>query len=731
MVGLGHFQLRVNGNAVSDSVVDQPWSQYDKRIIATRFDLTPHLIQGENAVGIVLGNSFWKVGKVNDGARFSKTDAEPDFSEGQPYLVNFDATVELASGEIVRLKSESSWKAHEGPLTFSHIYAGEDYDARRVPIGWDRPGFDDTHWNPVVRAPAPRAVVSVASAPPMRVFETFKPTTTTMPAAGILVYSFPQNTSAFLRFSIKGDPGKTVRFKPCEYLAPNGRVKFTYTWGTGKEIWHDYTLRGGDVESHETLFCYVGCQYVEVTGAIPVGAPNPNNLPVLHSLELAHVRAANEIVGEFACDAPLQMSAHRLVDWSIRSNMAHVMTDCPHREKNGWQEQNWHMARAASYRFNLESYFDKICQDMRDTQLADGHVPTNCPNYLVGVPPHGFWNEAPEWGVASVLLPWHLYRWYGNQSALERAYSSMKRYTDYLSTQAKDGVIRSNLGDWYDFGHGQGDGPSKFTPSEVSATAVWAMAADTVSQAATVLGHHEDAAAYARRFEEIRSTFQSCFYDPQTAMVKNLGSCQAANATAICANLLPKEDVSRAVDAIVADVTRRNFQQTTGEVLHVFFVRALAEHGRNDVLHKVYARTEPGSYGHMVNSGLTTLPESWDGKPGTGNSMNHLMLGHLMEWHFAYVAGLRQAEGDVGWKNIIIEPSPGPLGHAEANFTSPQGIIRVNWSASSFTDGSSFNLTVTIPEGCTATVKLPSGSVETGVTGSRTYHSRSKRSRRS
>jgi len=121
--------------------------------------------------------------------------------------------------------------------------------------------------------------------------------------------------------------------------------------------------------------------------------------------ELVHTRADCPIVGTFSCSSDLQNRAHRLIDWSIRSNMSYVATDCPHREKNGWQEENWHMARAISYGYDVQSWYNKIARDIRDTQLPDGHIPTNCPNYLVGIPPHGYWNEAPEWGSQACSSP--------------------------------------------------------------------------------------------------------------------------------------------------------------------------------------------------------------------------------------------------------------------------------------------------------------------------------------
>jgi hypothetical protein len=714
VIGLGHYALSLNGRRVGESLIDQPWSQYDKTLYWQEFDVLPLLRKGENAWGVLLGNSFWKVDPANDTMRYVKTDAMPDFSKGFPYLLWLEAKITTEDGKEVTVTSDQAWKWTEGPLTFSNIYAGEDFDARRLPSGWDAPGFNDHSWKSVEVAPAPAATTEPFMAPPIKALEVFRPQRIVTPtvqvaggggAQGEYTYVFPQNCSALLRFTVEGPAGKTVRFKPCEFMDSTGRVKFTYTWGTKKDIWHDYTLRGSAAEQHQVLFCYVGCQYVGVKGAVPEGYPNPDRLPVLKSLELVHVRAACPDAGLFSSSSDLQNGAYHLIDWSIRSNLSYVATDCPHREKNGWQEQNWHMARAFSYRFNAQTFFEKIAHDIRDTQLPDGHVPTNCPNYLVGVRPHGYWNEAPEWGISSVLLPWHLYEWYGDRKALEAAFESMRRYVDYLSSQAMDGVISSNLGDWYDYGHGKGDGPSQWTPNHASATAIWALGAKTVAQAAKVLGKSREEAAYGKLWEQIKKDFQRRFYDPQRKSVLNHGSCQAINSTALCVGLIPEEDRKAVLEAIVDDVVRWGYQQTVGEVLQVFFVRALAEGGRNDVLHKVYNRETRGSYGYMVRQGLTTLPESWDARPGTGNSMNHFMLGHLMEWQFAYVAGIRQQPGGVGWRRILIAPNPGPLDSASASFDSPSGQVKVHWVKKD----KKFELTVSIPPGVEAQAVMPNG----------------------
>jgi hypothetical protein len=231
------------------------------------------------------------------------------------------------------------------------------------------------------------------------------------------------------------------------------------------------------------------------------------------------------------------------------------------------------------------------------------------------------------------------------------------------------------------------------------------MGAATVRNTAELLKQTADASKYDRLQARIKEDFQRRFYDPVRKSVLNHGSCQAANSVALCAGLIPEEDRKAVLQAVVEDLERLNWQQTVGEVMQVFLIRALAEGGRSDVLHKIYSRENQGSYGFMVRQGLTTLPESWDAKPGTGNSMNHFMLGHLMEWHYAYVAGIRQQPGSVGWHKVLIAPEPGPMESASASFDSPSGKIAVKWEKHK----KDFEMTVTIPEGVEAVAVMPNG----------------------
>jgi alpha-L-rhamnosidase len=305
-----------------------------------------------------------------------------------------------------------------------------------------------------------------------------------------------------------------------------------------------------------------------------------------------------------------------------------------------------------------------------------------------------------------VMVPWLHYEWYGDPQILRDNFDMMCRFTDYIQTEATNGLAPGGLGDWYDYGHGKSPGPSRYTPTTLSATATWGLCALTVARAAETLGRPEDAKKYRELHARIAADFCRNFQDPATRKLRHNGSPQCANAMALCAELVPPADRELLVNDMIADLEQRGWQQTPGDVGHVYFIRALAQAGRSDVLHRVYSRDGTGSYGGILKKGLTSLPETWDAMMDGSQSLNHCMLGHVMEWYYGYVAGIRQQPGSVGWQKILIAPNPGELKNAEATLQTPHGRVVSRWR----NDGATFRLETEIPKGVEAMAVLPSGA---------------------
>ncbi len=698
IVGLGHFQLRVNGKRAGDAAIHQPWSQYDKTIYYEEMDITSLLNAGRNALGVMLGNSFW-YNPPSPPERYHKSGAETDF--GTPFLLRVELDIEMADRDPVRVVSDEHWRASPGPVTFSHIFGGEDYDARLLPIGWDSADFGDADWSAAVPTPAPAARLERQFWPPIREQEVFSAREVVPAGQGVYHVFFGQNASAMLRFTVEGQPGQSFTVQPSEYRTEDGAF-MKPRWGAPSLF--RYTLKGDGPESHQWLFHYHGFQAIEIIGAVPAGQPNPNGLPVLQRLEMVHVRTDLPEAGTFRTSSALFNRTHQLIDWAMRSNMSYVMTDCPHREKLGWLECAYLLAPTFSYRYECRDWLTKIARDIREAQEPTGRILTVAPSYAGTRFPAAF-HWTVEWGAAGALLPWHHYVWYGDPQILRDNFEAMRRFVDYVASESNDGIAPAGLGDWYDYGHGQPPGPSRFTPTELTATAVQVMCIDAVIQAAEVLGRAEDASRYRTLRADTAAGFLRRFYDPQRKVFAHTGSCQCAHTIALVAGLVPAEDRQAVLDAVVADLAKRDWQQTPGDVGHVFFIRALAQAGRSDVLHRVYSRDGLGSYGGILKKGMTAMPETWDAMNDGYQSLNHCMLGHVMEWFYGYVGGIRQQPGEVGWKRILIAPEPGPLQRAEVSFASPAGRIVSRWKVA----GGRFRLEAEVPEEVSAEIILPDG----------------------
>lgn len=695
IVGLGDYDVRLNGERLADTGINQPWSQYEKTIYYRDFDITKLVRRGANCVGVMLANSFWNNTNPPAG-RYNKRGPQREAQE--PLLLCAEIVLQHKDGSVSRIGTDTTWRSTNGPIAFSHIFGGEDFDARCQLPGWDCPRFDDRAWGLVRVAAAPASDLAAQNWPPFKNQECFTPNLIKETATGVYLYGFPQNCSAQLRLEVSGGkPGDRIMFRCGEHTNELARLFGRYIVGCD-------VITDGQTFTHQWTSYYLGMQFVEVTGAVPKGDPNPTGLPIIRALELVHVRTALPEVGTFHCSSDLFNRTHRLIDWAMRANTSHVLSDCPHREKLGWLECAYLLAPSFQYRYDSTAWFNKILRDIRDAQQPSGRVLTVAPSYPGGRF-RGPFNWTVEWGAAAVLLPWHQYQWTGNPQILRDNFDMMRRFTDYLETVAKDGLAPGGLGDWYDYGHGKPPGASRFTPKQLSATATWALCALTVARAAEALDRPDEAQRYRELHARITVDFQRHFRDPVTGKLRHLGSPQCANSMALCAEVVPLADRAALVDEIVADLEKRGWQQTAGDVGHVYCIRALAEAGRSDVLHRVYSREGTGSYGGILKKGLTSLPETWDAVMDGVQSLNHCMLGHVMEWFYGYVAGIRQQPGTVGWKHVLIAPNPGALTQAQARLETPAGTILSKWKVKN----GRFYLETEIPTEVSATAILPSG----------------------
>lgn len=683
--GLGHFELRANGKKIGNHFLDPGWTNYDKTALYVSFDLTKELQTGINTLGVLLGNGFYHV----PAERYRKLTG----TFGHPKMI-CRLLLEYQDGAVENIISDGAWKTAPGPIIFSSIFGGEDYDARREQSGWDLPSFNDTTWKDVLLVDGPEKL-NVQISEPLKVMDTFAPVTAKQLKTGTWVYDLGQNFSGIPAISTSGKSGDSIKIIPGEVLDTNGLVNQR---PSGSPSYFTYILNGKGTENWQPKFTYYGFRYLQIEGAVPEGKSNPDNLPVLKKISGLHTRNSAKTVGEFHCSNALFNQIFSLIGWSIRSNMASVLTDCPHREKLGWLEVAHLLGGSIRYNYDIASFYRKIIRDMQMSQTANGLVPNIAPEWVQFDPD---FRDSPEWGSSSVILPWYLYKWYGDQEILKESYPMMKGYVDYLGTKANHHILSHGLGDWFDIGeNGSGSGYSLNTPQGITGTAMYYYDLGILQQVATLLGKDHDAQHYGEISEQVKLAFNRTFFNSKT---KQYGTgSQTANAMAVYMKLLEPSDKEAVVENIVKDIRARNNRLTSGEVGFRYLIDVLEAANRSAIIYEMNNRSDVPGYGYQLAHGATTLMEDWTAIKTLGN--NHCMLGHLMKWFYSGLGGIRPAEDAVAFNKIIICPEPvGNVTSAATRFHSPYGEIVCTWKK----DIDTFELTIEIPPNTDAMVYLP------------------------
>ncbi len=681
--GLGHFELFLNGNKVGDHVLDPGWTQYDRVAQYVTFDITSQLKRGDNAVGVMLGNGFFNI----PNERYKKL----LLTYGYPMLIAH-FLIEYADGTTQTVVTDPSWKAAKSPITFSSVFGGEDYDATLEQNGWLLAGFNDSNWKtPLVVTGPPR--LSAQEQEPIKVHETFTAKRPKSPQKGVWIYDLGQNFSGFPQLTVTGKRAAQVKLTPAELLTDSSLADQR---AVGPVVFFTYTLRGSGRETWHPQFTYYGFRYVQVEGAVPAGEPNPDVLPVIQEINGVHTRNAARRVGSFSSSSQLFNRIDKLIDWSIKSNMASVLTDCPHREKLGWLEVAHLMGNSVRYQYDIARFYRKVVHDMQQAQTPDGLIPSVAPEYpRFG----GAFRDSPEWGSAAVILPWYLYQWYGDEQLLTESYPMMQRYVAYLGTKVKDNILSHGLGDWYDLGP-KPLGPSQLTPKGLTATATYFYDLTILAQTARLLGKTDEAVRYEQQAAGVKQAFNQKFYDPKTAQY-GTGS-QTANAMPLFMNLVEPENRAAVSASLVKEIRASNNSLTAGDVGYRYLLQGLGQAGASEVVFDMNSRTDVPGYGYQLVQGATALTESWQANHNASN--NHMMLGHLTEWFYSELGGIQDAPTSIAGKEIVIYPKlVGDINTVNASYESPYGRVGSRWKMAANT----VDLTVEVPVNTTALVFVP------------------------
>lgn len=688
--GLGCYEARINGQKIGNGFLTPGWTRYDKSIFYNTYDVTPNLKEGKNVLGAIVGNGFYNINKEPN--RYTKLCN----AFGMPTMI-CRLKITYMDGSEENLTSGADWKTVPSPITFTSIFGGEDYDARLELDGWDKAGYEDNAWKSVLLTVPQSGKLKPELDYPMAVMETFNPVKVIKKGEGKYLYDFGQNASGIVELQVKGKSGRTIRLTPGELITTDQQINQKHS---GTPYYYSYISKGEGTEIWQPKFTYYGFRYVMVEGAVPEGDLSNEDLPQVISLKLLHTRNSTPYNGAFQCSSDFFNRVYSLINWGIKSNLQSVITDCPHREKLGWLEQTYLMGNSVNYNFNIYHLYKKQVQDMMESQLKNGFVPNIAPDYVVLTGWLYEIRDSPEWGSASVILPWLIYEWYGDRSVMETAWPMMVRYVEYLKSKSHGHIISYGLGDWCDIGKKR-PGKAQLTPTALTGTAIYFYDLKLLTRMAKLLGKDKESKMFSKWAEEVKVAFNNEFLDLKTGVYAtgSQTSMSMPLSFEMVDGLMKEKVFENLVDSIVAN----NKALTAGDVGYHYLVETLVKNGQSQLLYEMNNRDDVPGYGFQLKRGATALTESWQARTDASN--NHLMLGHLMQWLYESLGGIQQQEYSVAYKYLLIRPTiVGDITSASASYKTPYGKVSTSWKV----DANMFHLKLTVPANSTALVYLPS-----------------------
>jgi alpha-L-rhamnosidase len=678
----GLYELEVNGEKPNNWLFTPGWTSYNKHLQYQTYDLTTMLRKGDNAIGVTLGNGWYR-GDIGWSRQRNLY--------GSQTGVLAQLEVVYSDGSRAMILTDKSWRYHDSPILLSEIYHGEKYDARLQIPGWTQPGFLDHSWKPVATKNYPKENLAAQSAPPVSRMAELTPVKIFTAPNGDTLVDMGQNMVGWVQLRVTGNPGRKITLRHAEVLDKSGNMYFD-NFRAAKQI-IEYTLFSDQEEVYEPHFSFQGFRFVKVSG-FP-------KMPDIENITGIVVHSDMNPAGEFACSDPMINQLQHNIQWGLMGNFLDVPTDCPQRdERLGWTGDAQVFAPTACFNRDAATFYTKWLKDMAFDQFPDGRIPHVIPDILKDAGSTG-------WADAAVIVPWTLYREYGDIRILEQQYESMKAWVNYMKTKAGSTFLWNNgehFGDWLAFASDRSDYTGATTDKDLIATAYFAWSTKLLGKIAAILNKEEDVETYRELFNNVRGAFQKEFVTPNGRLSSNT---QTAYVLALNFGLVPDYQRDSVAARLAHDV--KSFGHITAGFIGSSLVNpVLSDFGYHDLAYMLLMRKEYPGYLYPITKGATTIWERWDGIKPDGsfqdpgmNSFNHYAYGAIGNWMYTRTAGIQQDPEVPGYKKFLIRPVPGGgLSWVRAEHQSMYGLIKSDWKR----ENNQLKMHITIPVNTTADV---------------------------
>ena len=712
---LGVYEVFLNGQRVGDEELAPGFTSYDETLHAQSHDVASLLQTGKNTVEIVLSDGWYR--GCNGGLQRRNV-----WGDTTAALAQLD--IETVNGSAITLGTDASWTSRISRVVRADLMRGQTTDlsrprdaARPVRVG-------------VVAPPQPTR----SPAPPVRRVELLPVATTTL-RPGVTIVDVGQNISGWVRLDDLGPAGSITTLTHGEHLDAHGDVTTEHLAQRspqGEQVdCHqvDEVVAGREVAVFEPRHTVHGFRYVRIE--------HPGRALRADAVTAVVAHSDMRRTGWFECDDERLNRLHEAAVWSFRGNAVDVPTDCPTRERSGWTGDYQVFAPTAARMYDIDGFSRKWLQSVRDDQYENGSLAMFSPDSerMKTDPsnPQRIGGGSAGWGDAIVAVPWTLYQHSGDDKVLRENWTAMQAWAEFALRSARthrhptrearsetpaphedyvwDGPF--HFGEWCEAtpispaGTDLADAYQALLSADQGdvGTAFLYRTTKQLAEIAATLGCSDDAARYREVAGLARSAWVEEFL---TADGRTTRDSQASYVRALDFGLVPDDLVPAAAARLVELIEQNVNHLTTGFLTTGTLLEVLADTGHLDVAYGLLTRTGVPSWLEMLERGATTYWENWDAVSEDGavspGSLNHYAKGAAMRFLHTHVAGLRQAPGSVGWREIVVEPRPGgEVTRAAARLETPRGLVEVAWSLAN----DAITLTATLPEGVHGTAHLP------------------------
>lgn len=683
----GYYKATINGEVIEENVLDPAWTDFSKRIYYSEYDVTSLVQDGENCLGVSLGNGFYNPLPMR---KWGRRNLREDLTVGKPVFIA-KLHISYKNGDSEDIVSDNSWKYALGPITKNDVYIGVAYNANKELDGWDKPGYDDKTWQATTIGKPPGGKLEKAFFPAVEITQEITPVKISAPAKGVWMVDMGVNFTGTYKIKLSGDVGDTIFFKFGERVNEDGsvnpmttvagQIKRKGVGGSGApEIaWQtdSYIIGNKKDQWFSPDFTYHTYRYMEIKGLKEM--PKVDDVRGL----FMHTDVANE--NSFSSSSELLNSIQDATERTFLANLVSVQSDCPAREKFGYGGDLNATSEAFIYNFDMQAFYRKTIYDWVDAMNDSSFVDT--------APFTGIAYCGISWESAYLTTQYYLYLYYNDTDIIKELYALNSKWMDKVARIHPKGMVDDGLSDHESL---------EPVPVQLTGTSHYLQCARIMKTFASVIGKEEDVKKYEALANELKSEIRAEFWDKPYLRKINR---QTLFSTLLYHKIIPMDEIPAAIDSLFMAIKNGPSEHfNTGIFGTKYVLETMAENGTPNTVFDIVNSTAYPGWGYMIDQGATTIWETWKESDNTYSNC-HPMFGTVSEWYYRWLAGIRPDPNHPGFKEFFLAPTtPEGLESVNCSYNSPYGAIISNWKKMA---SGSYTYTISVPNTTKAKVTLP------------------------